>query len=175
MSLTSFYLVDSHSVCLRSSSAVILTGAAIRRWLITKARPQIAIAICFRLIPRRRMIWWGRVATRTFHGNLPPHCFCLISGVLIHCVGDRSEMALLPMNSFPGCVFIEARMLGQPAAVVSQVGLSIDAPDCSVAVFCKCSLCFLTSYLVYSLCYCCTFTFSFLYTLIPLNFNAWMP
>ncbi|VDO19823.1 unnamed protein product [Heligmosomoides polygyrus] len=56
-------------------------------------------------------------------------------------------MALLPMNSFPGCVFIEARMLGQPAAVVSQVGLSIDAPDCSVAVFCKCSLCFLTSYL----------------------------
>ncbi|VDO71045.1 unnamed protein product [Haemonchus placei] len=44
-------------------------------------------------------------------------------------------MALLPVSSFPGCVFIEARMLGQPAAIVSQIGLSIDAPECSVAVF----------------------------------------
>lgn len=96
------------------------------------------------------------MATRTFHGNLPPHCFCLISGVLIHCVGDRSEMALLPMNSFPGCVFIEARMLGQPAAVVSQVGLSIDAPDCSVAVFSRASGVLLVagvgSYCAYRIC-----------------------
>ncbi|VDL82292.1 unnamed protein product [Nippostrongylus brasiliensis] len=45
-------------------------------------------------------------------------------------------MALLPTSSFPGCVFLEARMLGQPATVVSQIGLSVDAPDCSVAVFC---------------------------------------
>ncbi|XGW05933.1 hypothetical protein V3C99_016358 [Haemonchus contortus] len=48
-------------------------------------------------------------------------------------------MALLPVSSFPGCVFIEARMLGQPAAIVSQIGLSIDAPECSVAVFSRAS------------------------------------
>ncbi|KAK6757846.1 hypothetical protein RB195_015579 [Necator americanus] len=45
-------------------------------------------------------------------------------------------MALLPVHAFPGALFLEARMLGQPAEIVSQIGLSIDAPECSVALFC---------------------------------------
>ncbi|CAJ0588042.1 unnamed protein product [Cylicocyclus nassatus] len=65
-------------------------------------------------------------------------------------------MALLPVHSFPSAVFFEARMLGQPATVVSQVGLSIDAPECSVAVFSRASGVLLVagvgSYCVYRIC-----------------------
>ena len=47
-------------------------------------------------------------------------------------------MSLIPVNTFPGVIFLEARVLGQPAsALISQIGVSVDAPDASVAVFCE--------------------------------------
>ncbi|VDM56472.1 unnamed protein product [Angiostrongylus costaricensis] len=46
-------------------------------------------------------------------------------------------MSLLPVRSFVGDVFLEARMLGQPVAAIYQIGFSIDAPECSVALFCN--------------------------------------
>ncbi|CAR99594.1 Protein CBG26864 [Caenorhabditis briggsae] len=46
-------------------------------------------------------------------------------------------MSLLPLNTLSeaGCLFIEARLLGGPGNIVSQIGLTVDAPNTSIAVF----------------------------------------
>ncbi|EGT32079.1 hypothetical protein CAEBREN_11509 [Caenorhabditis brenneri] len=48
-------------------------------------------------------------------------------------------MSLLPLNTLSeaGCLFIEARLLGGPGNIVSQIGLTVDAPNTSIAVFCE--------------------------------------
>ncbi|CAI4223454.1 unnamed protein product [Auanema sp. JU1783] len=65
-------------------------------------------------------------------------------------------MSLLPINTFPGMIFLEARMLAQSSAVISQVGLSIEAPECSVALFSRTSGVLLVagvgSYCAYRIC-----------------------
>ncbi|EFO87771.1 hypothetical protein CRE_05665 [Caenorhabditis remanei] len=50
-------------------------------------------------------------------------------------------MSLLPLNTLSeaGCLFIEARLLGGPGNIVSQIGLTVDAPNTSIAVFSRTS------------------------------------
>ncbi|CAI2355270.1 unnamed protein product [Caenorhabditis sp. 36 PRJEB53466] len=50
-------------------------------------------------------------------------------------------MSLLPLNTLSeaGCLFIEARLLGGAGSIVSQVGLTVDAPNTSIAVFSRTS------------------------------------
>ncbi|CAI5452690.1 unnamed protein product [Caenorhabditis angaria] len=50
-------------------------------------------------------------------------------------------MSLLPLNTLSeaGCLFIEARVLGNPGHVISQIGLTMDAPNTSIAVFSRTS------------------------------------
>lgn len=50
-------------------------------------------------------------------------------------------MSLLPLNTLSeaGCLFIEARLLGAPGNIISQIGLTVDAPNTSIAVFSRTS------------------------------------
>lgn len=50
-------------------------------------------------------------------------------------------MSLLPLNTLSeaGCLFIEARLLGGPGNIISQIGLTVDAPNTSIAVFSRTS------------------------------------
>ncbi|VDM47599.1 unnamed protein product [Toxocara canis] len=47
-------------------------------------------------------------------------------------------MSLIPIRSFSDqlpVIFVEARMQGNPNAVLAQLGLSLDADECNVALF----------------------------------------
>ncbi|KHN74413.1 hypothetical protein Tcan_15861 [Toxocara canis] len=51
-------------------------------------------------------------------------------------------MSLIPIRSFSDqlpVIFVEARMQGNPNAVLAQLGLSLDADECNVALF-RCNL-----------------------------------